>query len=292
MHLHAAGSSAAAGEGDGRRAASRAGAHVPAVHCLASRLDDAAMLQAHVSATPDDARAWAILGHWLYFQRRHDDAIAAWRTSAELDPSDPVVWRNLARRGVQRPGATRMLRGSTTSGRSPSRPATPRLVYELDQLAKRSGATPESASRCSARERAAVDARDDLSIEHGQLHTATGGARGTPSSSCRPAGSSRGRAARARCSRRGTRHWRSPVARLVAGTGTGRADTRARPSTRREPRRGPAPVVANCAELHLTARRRPRCDGRRPDGAAARGRSAASSTGDFQSMAPGRVLAR
>ena len=48
------------------------------------------------SSTRDDARAWAILGHWLYFQRRHHDAIAAWTTSTALDPSDPVVWRNRA----------------------------------------------------------------------------------------------------------------------------------------------------------------------------------------------------
>ncbi|MDQ0373366.1 DUF5107 domain-containing protein [Cellulomonas humilata] len=173
VHLHAARILEAAGEhgdADRHRALART---VPAVHCLASRLDDVDMLQAHVERHPDDARAWAILGHWLYFQRRHLDAIAAWRTSTELDPSDPVVWRNRA------VAAFNVLADPAAARQHYERalavaPGDPRLVYERDQLAKRSAASPEERLAVLEGERAAVDARDDLTVELAQLHTATG----------------------------------------------------------------------------------------------------------------------
>src|SRR5690606_34421537 len=60
--------------------------------CFPSRLDDVAALE---RADPADARALALRGHWYHAVGRADDAIAAWRASAALDPTDPVVWRNL-----------------------------------------------------------------------------------------------------------------------------------------------------------------------------------------------------
>ena len=173
LHLHAARILQAAGEhddADRHRALART---TPAMHCLASRLDDADMLQAHVEQHPDDSRAWAILGHWLYFQSRHLDAIDAWRTSTELDPGDPVVWRNRAVAAFNvlvDPDAARQLYESALA----VAPGDPRLVYERDQLAKRSGTTPGVRLAVLERERSAVDARDDLTVELAQLHTATG----------------------------------------------------------------------------------------------------------------------
>jgi tetratricopeptide (TPR) repeat protein len=174
-HLHAARILEAAGDhvaAERHRGLART---VPAVHCLASRLDDVDMLRAHVGRHPDDARAWAILGHWLYFQRRHHDAIAAWRTSAELDPSDPVVWRNRAVAAFNVLGDADAARDHYERALEVA-PGDPRLVYERDQLAKRSGALPEERLAVLAGERSAVDARDDLIVELAQLHTATGGA--------------------------------------------------------------------------------------------------------------------
>ena len=68
---------------------------------FASRLDDVAALEAALAADPDDATAAALLGHWCYAHDRADEAIEHWRRSAELDPDDPVVWRNLAVARVQ-----------------------------------------------------------------------------------------------------------------------------------------------------------------------------------------------
>jgi tetratricopeptide (TPR) repeat protein len=60
-----------------------------------ARLDDVAALEAALAAEPTDATAAALLGHWCYAHGRPDEALRHWRRSAELDPSDPVVWRNL-----------------------------------------------------------------------------------------------------------------------------------------------------------------------------------------------------
>ncbi|WP_315093284.1 DUF5107 domain-containing protein [uncultured Cellulomonas sp.] len=173
VHLHAARILDTAGESSAAaRQRVRAGTS-PGVHCLASRLADADMLQAHVRTHPHDARAWAVLGHWLYFQRRHHDAIGAWRTSTELDPHDPVVWRNLAVAAfnvLEDPDVARQHYGRALA----IAPGDPRLVYERDQLAKRSGSTPAERLAVLEAEPAAVAARDDLSVELAQLCTATG----------------------------------------------------------------------------------------------------------------------
>ncbi len=175
VHLHAARILERAGDGDAAERHRGLARRVPAVHCLASRLDDVDTLQSHLANHPRDARAWAILGHWLYFQRRHHDAIAAWETSCDLDPSDPVVWRNLAVAAFNVLGEPETSRGFYERALAVS-PGDPRLVYERDQLAKRSGATPGERLAQLGGERAAVDARDDLSVELAQLHTATGAA--------------------------------------------------------------------------------------------------------------------
>ncbi|WP_028046776.1 DUF5107 domain-containing protein [Cellulomonas sp. URHE0023] len=172
-HLHAARILEAAGDGPAAARHRGLARTAPAVHCLASRLDDVDMLHAHVARHPDDARAWAILGHWLYSQCRHHDAIAAWCTSTELDPSDPVVWRNLAVAAfnVQAdPDAARLHYERALA----VAPGDPRLVYERDQLAKRSGVRPQERLAVLNDQRSAVDARDDLSVELAQLNTATG----------------------------------------------------------------------------------------------------------------------
>lgn len=284
VHLHAARILDRAGEGDAAERHRGLARTVPAVHCLASRLDDVDTLQAHVANHPHDARAWAILGHWLYFQRRHDDAIAAWRTSCELDPSDPVVWRNravaafnvLADRDAAREHYEQALAVA---------PGDPRLVYELDQLAKRSGATPEQRLAFLTRERAAVAARDDLSVELAQLHTATGGAD----------------AALELLHSRWFQPWEGGEGQVLSAW-----DEAHLALARRSLEDGDAEValehvraalepvanlgearhpLANTAQLHLMLGDALAATGDR-DGAIAAWTSAAGSTGDFRSMAP------
>ena len=173
VHLHAARILDAAGETSAAQHERELARTAPARNCLASRLEDADTLQAHLALYPDDARAWAMLGHWLYFQRRHDDAIAAWLRSSELDGSDPVVWRNLAVAAFNVLDDVEQAQAHYDKARAAA-PGDARLVYELDQLAKRSGASAEERLAALQCDPTAVATRDDLSIEMAQLLTATG----------------------------------------------------------------------------------------------------------------------
>ena len=142
-------------------------------HCLASRLDDVDMLERICASHPDDARAWALLGHWLYFQRRYTDAINAWNKSVERDPLDPVVWRNLA------VAAFNVLDDADLAGAHYERalelaPHDARLLYESDQLAKRTGTSSAIRLKRLQGQPDVVSLRDDLTVEVVELLTAAG----------------------------------------------------------------------------------------------------------------------
>ena len=111
-----------------------------------SRLDDVAALEAALSADPEDATAAALLGHWCYAHDRPDDAVRHWRRSAELDPGDPVVWRNLAVAAFnheQRSGGGRQPR---TNEPLPSSPATPSWSSSATNCSSASERPPRTAS--------------------------------------------------------------------------------------------------------------------------------------------------
>ena len=221
------------------------------------------MLRAHVEQHPDDARAWAILGHWLYFQRRHHDAIAAWRTSTELDPSDPVVWRNRAVAAFNVLADPDAARAALRAARSRSLPATPAWSTSATSWPSGPARRPRSASRCSTGERSAVDARDDLTVELAQLHTATGRAEVAlellRARRFQPWEGGEGQVLSA---------WDEALlalARRALDAGDGQLaleHVRRGARARREPRRGPAPAGQH-RPAAPGARRRPRRDGRR-----------------------------
>ena len=146
-----------------------------AANCLASRLDDFDMLERACVAEPRDARVWALVGHWLYFQRRYAHAIEAWGTAVGIDDSDPVVWRNLALAAFNVQGdsdvaAVRYARALEASG------PDARLVYESDQLAKRTGVSADARLARLLTMLDIVARRDDLTIELVQLLTRAGNA--------------------------------------------------------------------------------------------------------------------
>jgi tetratricopeptide (TPR) repeat protein len=149
-----------------RRAASRA----PSDYCFPARLEEIGILEAAMAAAPDDARAPAYLGHLLYDRGRRDEAIALWERAVALDPSSSpsspssIVWRNLgiAYFNVRREPA-RALEAYRRAREAA--PADARLLYEHDQLRKRTGAAladrlVELESRPEL-----VTRRDDLTVE-------------------------------------------------------------------------------------------------------------------------------
>ena len=136
--------------------------------CLPGRPADADALRSALTARPDDARAAGLLGHWLYAHDREADAISMWQRSADLDATDPVIWRNLGLAAVN------VLGDLDAAGEHYRRavalaPEDPRLWFEVDQLAAQRG-TPvtERVDVLSARGEI-IARRDDLTAVLAEL---------------------------------------------------------------------------------------------------------------------------
>ena len=146
-------------------------------YCFPSGLDDEHALRAALAATPQDATAAALLGHWCYAARRYDEAIALWRHAVDIVPGDAVCWRNLGMASLNIEHdpveATRCFDRATAAA-----PDDARLLYERDQLAKR---VAEAPSVRLARLHGRLDLvaqRDDLTTELANLATNAGDAAG------------------------------------------------------------------------------------------------------------------
>lgn len=175
-HLHRADVLARLGRHDEAAAARRAARAADPTHCLAARLEDVDMLERTVTAHPDDARAWALLGHWRYAHRRREDAVEAWRRADALDGTDAVVVRNLAVAAVNVAddpdlGARLYARARELA------PDDARLLYEQDQLARRAAVPAAERLAALRRHPDLVDRRDDLTVQLAVLLTAEGEAR-------------------------------------------------------------------------------------------------------------------
>ena len=138
-----------------------------------SRLDDVAALQAALAADPADATAAALLGHWYYAHDRPGDALAHWRRSVTLDPSDPVVWRNLGVGTYNHDHDAEAANAAYERARSVA-PGDARLLFESDQLLKRMGAPTDSRLRRLEERPDSLTARDDLAVEYAHLLVTVG----------------------------------------------------------------------------------------------------------------------
>jgi len=130
-------------------------------------------LEFAIAANPRDARACYYLGNLLYDRRRHNEAIEYWERSAAVDPAFSVVWRNL---GI---GYFNILRDARRAQEAfenarTANPTDARLLYEQDQLAKRTGATPLARLERLEQNLPLVAQRDDLSVELASLYNQTG----------------------------------------------------------------------------------------------------------------------
>jgi tetratricopeptide (TPR) repeat protein len=141
-------------------------------YCFPSRPEELIVLQMVIAECSTDARAPYYLGNLLYARRRHREAIALWEKSAQLEPNFSIVWRNL---GI---GYFNVL-GDTARARSAfdralhSNPADARVLYERDQLWKRTGERPEDRLAELERYPLLVSARDELSVELASLYNQT-----------------------------------------------------------------------------------------------------------------------
>jgi tetratricopeptide (TPR) repeat protein len=134
-------------------------------HVFPARLEEIEVLEWAIGRDPRDARAHYFLGNLLYDRRRYGEAIAHWRASARLERGFPTVHRNLAIAEVNvlhrperaRAAYHRALRAD---------PSDARVLYEYDQLRKRSGDAPAARLRDLGARGDIVLRRDDLAVEY------------------------------------------------------------------------------------------------------------------------------
>ena len=142
-------------------------------YCFPARLEEIAILESAIRANPKDARASFYLGNLFYDRRRHREAIRLWEQAVKLEPTNSVAWRNL---GI---GYFNILSQPAKALRAydqalRANPNDARLLYERDQLGKRTGALPTKRLRELESRRHLVLSRDDLSVELCALYNQTG----------------------------------------------------------------------------------------------------------------------
>lgn len=142
-----------------------------------SRLEELVLLSKAVKSDPSDAHAPYYLGNLLYDRRRYSEAIALWERAVVLEPSLATPWRNLGIgyfnvlhdpvRALQAFGKARV-----------AAPRDARILYEYDQLLKRTGhALSERLANLEANAEL-VEQRDDLSVELASLYNSLDRPRG------------------------------------------------------------------------------------------------------------------
>ena len=133
-------------------------------YCFPARLEEIAILQGAIAADPADPRRPTTSAIFSMTVSVIDEAIACWRTSAALDPTFSIVWRNL---GI---GAFNVRKDPIEAARCYERafaaaPGDARLLYERDQLWRRLGRPPGDRLAELRKHRVLVDQRDDLTVE-------------------------------------------------------------------------------------------------------------------------------
>lgn len=138
-----------------------------------SRLREMLLLQKALQRNPDDARAHYYLGNFLYDRKRHKEAIVHWEWSTTLASDFPTAWRNLGFGYFNILRETEKALDAFQNARKLA-PDDSRILYEYDQLLKRTGALPEhrfqQLQTCSD----LVSLRDDLSIELASILNSAG----------------------------------------------------------------------------------------------------------------------
>ena len=138
-----------------------------------NRLDEMVLLQKAIAANPNDAHAPYFLGNLLYDRRRHHEAITMWELSIQHDPRFPTVWRNLGFAYMNVLHDTSKAKAAFEQARALA-PEDPRILYEYDQLLKRSGTPLRQRLDSLEANHALVTRRDDLSVELASLYNSLG----------------------------------------------------------------------------------------------------------------------
>ena len=142
-------------------------------YCFPSRLEDLLVLEAAISANPQDAAASYYLGNLLYDKGRQKEALKLWERSAGLDGKYSVVWRNLGIAYFNVSGNPRKALAAYEKAFAANR-KDGRLLFERDRLWKCTGKSWRVRLRELEQHAALVNRRDDLSLELCALYNYAG----------------------------------------------------------------------------------------------------------------------
>jgi len=161
------------GDQPGSSAAFQRAAAADSDYVFPSRLEEMLLLEEAIRANPNDARAPYYLGNLLYDRKRREEAIAQWERATEIDPNFPTAWRNLGF------GYFNVMRDAKRATEAFVRarklaPEDARILFEQDQLLKRTGASPVARLTTLELDEKLVEQRDDLSVEMAVLYNNAG----------------------------------------------------------------------------------------------------------------------
>ena len=148
-------------------------AALPSGYVFPNRIEEMLVLEAAINANPADARAPLYLGNFLYDRRRHADAIVQWERCTQLDPACVAAQRNL---GIAYFNVEHNSEAALTAfdRAFAADPASARILFERDQLWKRTGVVPAIRLDELLRHPDLPAQRDDLSVELASLFNHTG----------------------------------------------------------------------------------------------------------------------
>ncbi|MCU0513418.1 MAG: DUF5107 domain-containing protein [Anaerolineae bacterium] len=118
-----------------------------------------------LARNPQDGRAAYYLGNFWYAHRRYDEAIAAWRTACEREPAFATPYRNLGLAYMNKRHDAAAAQQAYARAFALN-PADARVLFELDQLAKKQGVPPAERWQRLAQHLPLVQQRDDLLLEY------------------------------------------------------------------------------------------------------------------------------
>ena len=149
------------------------GAQACSDYCFPNRLEAILALQAAIDYNAGDAKAHYYLGTLYYGARQYDAARLHWNRSAELDPTFPTVWRNLALEEFNKENNPEQAVADMEKAFSLNTRDS-RILMELDQLYKRLGYDHDMRLKHLEQYPELIAQRDDLLLEEITLLNLTG----------------------------------------------------------------------------------------------------------------------
>jgi tetratricopeptide (TPR) repeat protein len=137
-------------------------------YCFPNRLEAITALTFAMQRNPKDAKAPYYLGNLWYDKRQYPLALDCWKSSAALDGTFSIVWRNLALAYFNKSADT--ARAVECMERAFAlAPDSSRFLMELDQLYKRTGKEHQQRLNLLNAHSELVNERDDLYLEQATI---------------------------------------------------------------------------------------------------------------------------